>query len=91
MVYVDGGTEFALHVKVMFSTLGFVKQNLILLGLPTDEKIILTGMNMMQCRNRASSSSQWRRHGETVGGGGRTWHSGMLPRNILKSRVAWTA
>ena len=51
MVYVGGGTEFALHVKVMFSSLGFVKQNLILLGLPTDEKIIITVMNMIQCRN----------------------------------------
>ena len=49
MVYVGGGTEFALHVKVMFSWLGFAKQNLILLGLPTDEKIILTVMNMIQC------------------------------------------
>ena len=53
MVYVGGGTEFALHVKVMFSSLGFVKQNLILLGLPTDEKIIITVMNMMQSRNSA--------------------------------------
>ena len=53
MVYVGGGTEFALHVKVMFSSLGFVKQNLILLGLPTDEKIIITVMNMIQCRNSA--------------------------------------
>ena len=42
MMYVGGGTEFALHVKVMFSSLDFAKQNLILLGLPTDEKIIIT-------------------------------------------------
>ena len=53
MVYVGGGTEFALHVKVMFSSLDFAKQNLILLGLPTDEKIIITVMNMVQCRNSA--------------------------------------
>ena len=53
MVYVGGGTEFALHVKVMSSSLGFVKQNLILLGLPMGEKIILTKMNMMQSRNSA--------------------------------------
>ena len=45
MVYVGRGTEFALHVKVMSSSLGFVKQNLILLGLPTDEKIIINVMN----------------------------------------------
>ena len=45
MVYVGGGTEFALHVKVMFASLSFVKQNLILLGLPTDEKIIINVMN----------------------------------------------
>ena len=53
MVYVGGGTDFALHVKVRSSSLGFVKQNLIFLGLPTDEKIIITMMNMMQCRNSA--------------------------------------
>ena len=53
MVYVGGGTELALHVKVMSLSLGFVKQNVILLGLPTDEKIIITVMNMMQSRNSA--------------------------------------